>query len=48
MDEKIGMCSKCHEWTSLEESCCGAPIWIEGSLESPEDEEDLDLEKKPA
>ncbi len=29
-DERIGMCQECKEWTTVKESCCGAPVLIEG------------------
>ena len=41
-EEIIGMCRACKEMTSLDESCCGAPIWFEGGWEFPEEEEVLD------
>lgn len=41
-DEIIGVCKSCKEWTSLDNSCCGAPIWFEGGWISPEEEDDED------
>lgn len=36
--EKIGICRDCKEWTELNDSCCGAPVYIEGSWETPDEE----------
>ena len=37
MENKIfGLCSKCHEMTSLDQTCCGEPIWFEGELIPPD------------
>jgi hypothetical protein len=39
MSERIGMCMDCKEWTDVDDSCCGAGVLFEGSVEFPEDEE---------
>jgi hypothetical protein len=39
-DNRIGVCTECGEWTTLHESCCGAPIYIEGLTVNPDDEEE--------
>ena len=39
-DDRVGMCSRCKEWTSIKDSCCGVGIWFEGSLVQPEFEEE--------
>ncbi len=45
MSDRIGMCSECKEWTSIEDPCCNAGVWFEGSLEYPDaDTEDLNKE----
>jgi hypothetical protein len=33
-----GICSSCKEWTSLNDSCCGASVYVDGGLEQPDDE----------
>lgn len=37
---KIGLCSKCKEWTDIDDPCCGAPVWYEGDLVVDTDEDD--------
>lgn len=32
-----GICIECKEWTSLEESCCGSGVVIEGSVCYPDE-----------
>jgi hypothetical protein len=34
-----GICRACKEWTTVEESCCGAPVFVEGSWEMPEEDD---------
>lgn len=29
--ERFGRCSKCHEMTNVEDLCCNAGVWFEGS-----------------
>ena len=35
MEEKIGMCVECAEWTSNINPCCSAGIYFEGGYEEP-------------
>lgn len=37
---KEGICIECKEWTTLKDSCCGAGVLIEGSIEHEEPSED--------
>lgn len=30
--DKMGICSDCKEWTTVRESCCGAGVYVEGTL----------------
>lgn len=45
MNDKQGMCAKCGEHTSVDDSCCGGGVWYEGGIEWPADE-DADEQKK--
>lgn len=31
-----GICMICREWTDARESCCGAAVWVEGSVIHPD------------
>lgn len=37
MDERIGICPECKEWTTVKDSCCGHGAYVEGSLETEEE-----------
>lgn len=37
--DRSGVCRACKEWTTVEDSCCGAPVWVEGGWESPDVDE---------
>jgi hypothetical protein len=41
--ERIGMCVRCKEYTSVEDSCCGSGVYFEGSIEFP-DEDDAECD----
>lgn len=45
LEEKVGMCSKCKEWTAIKDPCCGAPVWFEGELVQPEYEDEDECDK---
>lgn len=45
LDDFLGMCPKCHEWTTAGESCCGRGAWVEGDLVS--DESAIDAIENP-
>lgn len=34
---KTGVCTDCKEWTQVPNSCCGAPVSVEGHLYSDSD-----------
>jgi hypothetical protein len=38
-----GICSECKDWTSVQESCCGAKVWVDGGWEYPDDEIDFPI-----
>lgn len=40
-----GMCPKCKEWTTVEESCCGYGAEVDGEIERPEDEKPVFKDK---
>jgi hypothetical protein len=35
-----GICTACREWTTIGDSCCGAGVWVEGSVYTADDLED--------
>lgn len=35
--EKIGMCVRCKEYTSVEEPCCNSGVYFEGDVCFPEE-----------
>jgi hypothetical protein len=37
-EDRMGVCRECKEWTTLENSCCSAPVLIDGSWMEPETE----------
>lgn len=39
-----GICTECKEWTSTDDTCCGASVYAEGSYHSPDDNEEEDEE----
>ena len=43
MSERVGMCSECKEWTDVDDPCCGAAVYYEGAMCSPEDEDENDI-----
>ena len=43
MSERVGMCSECKEWTDVDDPCCGAAVYYEGAMWSPEDEGENDI-----
>jgi hypothetical protein len=36
----VGMCSKCGEFTALDNPCCSALVWYEGDLVAPEPDDE--------
>lgn len=30
--ERTGLCTKCKEWTDVDDSCCGEGAWFEGEI----------------
>lgn len=39
-----GICTECKEWTSTDDTCCGASVYAEGGYHSPDDDEDEGLD----
>lgn len=33
-----GICTVCKEWTDTDKPCCNGPVWAEGSIYNPEDD----------
>ena len=36
MKNTEGICTKCKEWTDAKDSCCGAAVWVDGSMIHPD------------
>jgi hypothetical protein len=41
-EERVGICGDCKEWTSVEDACCGSPVYVDGGWVSPEEDEEED------
>ena len=48
MSDKLGICSKCKEWTDPEDSCCGVMVWVEGGQYNEDDRHDIEEPKEEA
>ncbi len=35
-EDREGICTRCGEHTTVEDSCCGVGVWVEGGMEFPE------------